>query len=507
LWTSLRTPGLVQSTDRPYRTAAVAVFLLLYSSLLIVAPGLLRDADTISHIYTGQWILDHARFPTVDFYSYTAAGKPWIATEWLSEIVLAVAYKFGDWRAVAILGAASCSAIIGILCFYLVRHLRFSVAIGWTALTTAAISPHFLARPHIFSYVLLIIWMINLVNAYDDDNFNLPPLLTLAPLMILWANIHGSFTFGLVLLYVFTGACLYQHFARNDYKKCRRLLVVAAAVTACAMITPYGISPVFMTTKLLDMKFAHTYIVEWRSPDFQGHRFRLIYMAAIFLTIAGFGIRLLWPRLISFGLIIVMGLSYIRGLLMFFLLAPVILARPVGECAEYLGPQLLDERATESDKALDPVLAVLWRRSKTILAVCAAVAVLITVSMWWRQDIVPPKSLVPKEAIDFVQRNNIAGNVFNSYQFGGYLISLGIPTFIDSRAELFGDTFLKKYVDTVNVVDIGSAFELLDDYKVNWVLLDPTEPLARALARSALWDEVYVDDDAVVFVRHREPQS
>ena len=107
-------------------------FFLLF--ILLAFPRyLLADPDTLWHIRTGQWILDHAQVPTVDFYSYTATGKRWISAEWLSEIFYAIAYKIADWRGVVILSAILCAAIIGILCLHLIRHLRFSVAIGWTA--------------------------------------------------------------------------------------------------------------------------------------------------------------------------------------------------------------------------------------------------------------------------------------------------------------------------------------------------------------------------------------
>src|SRR5205814_10450264 len=200
-------PFLIQSSGRISFNIALTLLLVYYSIIFSFPNYLLADQDTFWHIRFGQWVLAHAQFPTVDFFSYTAAGRPWIATEWLSEVVFAAAFKFGGWHAVVFLAAIACSAVIGILCFYLVRHLRFSVAIGWTALTALAISPHFFARPHVFSYVLLAIWLIHLLDAYDADNFNLSLLPVLAPLMILWANLHGSFTLGLALLYVFAGYC------------------------------------------------------------------------------------------------------------------------------------------------------------------------------------------------------------------------------------------------------------------------------------------------------------
>src|SRR5215472_9474511 len=117
-------PHSVQSTSRIYSNIALTVFLLYYSILFAFPNYLLNDPDTFWHIRVGQWILDHAQFPTVDSFSYTAAGKPWISTAWLSEILLAAAYKTSGWHGVILLPAIACSAIIAMLCFYLLRHLR-----------------------------------------------------------------------------------------------------------------------------------------------------------------------------------------------------------------------------------------------------------------------------------------------------------------------------------------------------------------------------------------------
>ena len=499
---SLPSPGnlLVKSSNKFNAATAFSLSLLAYSVLLVRGPFLLQDPDTMWHIRTGQWILHHARVPTVDIYSYTAAGKHWISTEWLSEIVYAVAFNLAGWRGVAIVGVAACAAIVGILCFYLLQHLRFSIALGWAVAAAAATSPHFIARPHLLSYVILAIWIINLLDAYDKEKPDVPRLVILAPLMILWANIHGSFTFGLALLYIFSAFCLYQYFVQRDYTKCRRLAIVAATVTLCSFLTPYGMLPALMTTKLVSMKFVTSYIIEWQTPNFQESLYRPIYLVGILSAITGFGIRLRGARLVVFALITFTGLRYIRGLLMFFFVVPIVLARPAGASAWCLAPQLPGTKTAEGDEASDPILSFLQKRSTAIFAVCGLLAAAMTISTWWRDDIIPPKTNTPEAALDFVRSRNIIGNVFNDYLFGGYLIWSGVPTFIDGRAELFGDDFVRQYAETVAIADLKKALAVLDDYKVNWVILTPKEPLAKAIATGP-WDEVYSDKYAVVFVR------
>jgi hypothetical protein len=188
---------------------------------------------------------------------------------------------------------------------------------------------------------------------------------------------------------------------------------------------------------------------------------------------------------------------------MFFILAPFILARPAAASTPYLMPQSSDAQSFERATAVDPVLRYLQRLRGGLLAICVAIAVLVTLSTWWRRDFAPPESIAPNAAIAFVNREGITGNVFNDYSFGGYLIFSNIPTFVDGRALPFGDEFLHKYVDTVNLIDSANSFKLLDDYKVNWVILNPIQPLSRALAQNAQWNEVYSDKYSAVFVRRR----
>ena len=81
------------------------------------------------------------------------------------------------------------------------------------------------------------------------------------------------------------------------------------------------------------------------------------------------------------------------------------------------------------------------------------------------------------------------------------MIFAGIPTFVDGRAELYGDEFLKTYFDAINVTDPVASLRLLDDHKINWTILHPTAPLAKALNATTMWRNAYSDQSSVVFVR------
>jgi hypothetical protein len=491
------------SANKFYLSVALTVLLFYFSIILIFSRTLLDDGDTLWHIRTGQWILEQKQVPTVDIYSYTALGRRWISTEWLAEIFFALAFKIGGWRGVVILSVLTCSAIIAIICFYLLQKLRFSVAIGWTALTALAISPHFLARPHLFSYVAASIWVITLVESYDRDDFR-SSMLWLCVVMVVWANLHPSFTFGLALLYVFIGYSCYEKVLRGEYSRCKNELFVMIAASSCALLTPYGVYSGLLTLQTMDMKFALQHVNEWRPPDYQQNKIHLLLIVGLLMAIAGLGVRLHGPRLIAYGMMLILALSYTRGLGIFYLLTPIILARPLSECATWCRAAQVGASSWSAGSSQDPVLLYLHKRPIMVPMIFLMFAVLATAASWRQLNIGPPSSVVPKEALDFVRKAGIMGNVFNSYNFGGALIFSEIPAFIDSRTPPYTDDFLRQSYEIENLLDgEKSAFRLLDDYKVEWVIVRPKVALARALTESNLWDQVYSDKYAVVLVRHR----
>src|SRR5262249_27576147 len=208
------------------------------------------------------------------------------------------------------------------------------------------------------------------------------------------------------------------------------------------------------------------------------------------MAVIGLGVRLRGPRLIAYGMVLILGLSYARGLAIFYLLTPIIFARPVRECAAWLLPAQ-GKGAQSSLNSFDPVLLFLQKRSIMIPVIFLVGTTLVTAVFWRPMGLGPPDSVAPKAAVDFVEKAGITGNVFNSYNFGGYLIFRGIPTFVDGRQPPYTDKFLQEYYDTIKLRDSVRAFQLLDRYEVSWVLLLPQEPLAKALAEKNQWKNVY----------------
>ena len=92
-------------------------------AVFLFAPQVLNDGDTYSHIATGEWILLNSAVPTTDPFSYTFVGAPWVAHEWLSEVIMTLAFRVGGWNAVLILFAGATALAIGLLARHLARWL------------------------------------------------------------------------------------------------------------------------------------------------------------------------------------------------------------------------------------------------------------------------------------------------------------------------------------------------------------------------------------------------
>ena len=481
--------------DRMPMHLALIIFSVTFIFIGLINPAVaLRDADTFWHIRTGQWILDHYQWPYADPFSYTFYGKPWIAKEWLSQVFLAAAFNFGGWHAVVLLTAAVYAAIAAVLTLYVTQFLRLSFAIALVLVTCLLLTPHFLARPHLFAYLIFSLWLFLLLDAYD--NRRTPPLV-LAGLMLLWANIHSSFVLGLAVFYVVSAFISVRAINSRDARTLKRVALILLLVTIAACTTPYGISPLLLTWRIMGMKSMMAHLVEWQPPNFRDYPIYLAYLLALFALFSAFGIKLRTVRLALLMIAVWLGFSSTRGFNILLLIVPFIVARPAAHEVVYFS-----RLNRHGAKRTDPVLRFLETHGGhlSVAGICLVVVSAILLSQL--KTVEPPGTNAPKDAIKFAAQAGISGNVFNSYGFGGYLIFKDIPTFIDGRVDLYGDQFFNDYFAAVNLSDIGASYNLLDRYKIAWVLLEPNARLSHGLRlNSNDWTQVFSDKDAVVFVR------
>jgi hypothetical protein len=238
---------------------ALAVF-----ALASLSPAVLNDGDTWSHLATGDWILAHGAAPRVDPFSFSFAGAPWTAHEWLSETLLALAFRAAGWGGVMLLTGAAAGLATYVMARRAARDLTGVPLLAVAALAASLLAPGLLARPHILALPVLALWAAGLLAARDAGR---APPLGLAALMTLWANLHGGFAFGIALIAPFALEAFLAAPRVGRIAVVRDWGLFALASVGAALLTPFGLEGLLFPLKL--SRVAHLAdIGEWRPEDF-----------------------------------------------------------------------------------------------------------------------------------------------------------------------------------------------------------------------------------------------
>ncbi|MEO8655461.1 MAG: hypothetical protein ABI409_15150, partial [Ramlibacter sp.] len=449
---------------------------LAYLVALRLGKYLLRDGDTYSHVATGRWILENGVVPTQDPFSHTMRGTAWTAFEWLSQVILAVAHQLGGWTGLVALTAFAFAATIALLTRALLRCLEPIYAVMFAGLAIWMTAGHVLARPHMLAMPIMMTWTIELVRARDTDHV---PSLWLAPLMTVWANLHGGFTLGIALAFAFAFEALLDASRQERFGKTARSWGAFLALTvACALLTPHGTRGLWVTWQIMFQdSYALSRIGEWSSPDFHFLQPLELWLLGGMALILHQGLRLPPVRMLLLLALIHLSLKHVRHVELLGLLAPLFLASPLA--AQWRERQQTKPQLESADR---------WFRKLAQPAghggVTATLAVLLALPMWTARahpfDI--PESLAPRTAIKAAQDAGVSkGRVLNAYQWGGYLIYIGIAPFIDGRSEMYRDAFIRDYVHAVELHTPDGLENLLAKHKVTWTLLPPTLPAVALL--------------------------
>jgi hypothetical protein len=477
----------------PSDLVALVYGIALFSlSVFVLNENFLQDPDTYWHIETGRWIWLEYKFPRNDIFSHTIFGQPWTNMEWLSQIILFFSYELMGWHGVIVTTALVLALTFALMYFLLARKLRATVALGATTVSFMFASVHFLARPHLLSYPIIVVWIYSLATACDE---NRRPSLWLLPLMTLWANLHGAFTLGLVFAAGFGFEATVRARAAVRWRVVTEWLVFWLFALAAGCITPYGYQGMLETYNVLNLGPVLQHIGEWRSLDAGNdsvHEAILLMLLALALI---FGVKIRFPRALLVVGILHFGLKHVRGLPMVALSWPFLLAGPLQSQFAFLRPT--------ADPW--PLFGARKRGSlPAIIGVAGAAVIIVALGAAFprlRPVITYSHYVSPKAAVDYVLQQNVSGPVLNDSDFGGYLIFRGIKTFIDGRMLPFGRKFTADYFEAQNIQNLAKLDEMADTYKVSWTLLRLDTTMAYYFDHSPRWRRLYSDDIAVIHVR------
>lgn len=448
----------------------------------------IADPDIWWHLRNAEYLLKTHHFVRADMYSYTVTGTPWINHEWLTEIPYYLVWRLWGFRGIFLLMVALVEIII--LATYYLGSLvsgnsKAAFVASWLALFLMTVS--FGPRTLLFGWIYLIVLLVILwrYKQHGKDFLWFVPLL-----FLLWVNSHGSWLIGMVVLSIFILTGLRDislpglEGTRWKPTQLKRLLIVAALSIVALFINPYGYKLVFYP---FDLAFRQTLnvssIQEWASVDFHTVRGKVLiaatFLVFILILVRKQRWRLEWLVLLLFALY--SSLTYVR----FLFLAGIILTPVLALRLDMLPPY---ERA--KDKPLINALFIL-------LFIVFAVRTFPT-EQSLAADIA---RTYPARAIGYLQPliQQQPGRVFNDNLWGGYLDlnCRDVPVFIDSRVDIFEYRgVLKDYLDFIH---LNNSLEILDKYKIRYVMLATASPQAYFVSHVPEWRSIYHDDVATIF--------
>jgi hypothetical protein len=499
------------------------IALLVSLSYGLLATRLLGDGGTGWHVRNGQEILSTHVLPRTDPFSSTMSGKPWYAWEWMYDAVIG-----GIYNAVGLNGVVFFSAFLIALTFallfrlQLVRGTNLLVAIVFFLLAASASTIHFLARPHIITWLFTLVWLEVLdTNGGEDRRGRERILFWLPCLMLLWANLHGGFLMGFVLLGIYLVAAGIRVVACGDVqmktaarKRVRMLVVITLLSFGASLVNPYGYRLYSHLDDYLRNHFLMNHIQEFQSPDFHSLAPRCFL---VLLLLAFFSLAMSARRLKPSEILLVLFATYsglyasrnipIASMLIVLVIAPIF--------SDWLNETAVRDSASALPRKLASRIAEFGQRMREIEKrqrghLWPIVAVVL--SGWiCLHDGLGSRHLMkaqfdagkfPVQATDVIRAEAISEPIFTLDSWGGYLIYRLYPrtkVVVDDRHDLYGEEFLKKYLKVVHA-EPGWE-EILKQWDANWVLVPADSALSGLLQDAPGWKNVHRDNVAALFHR------
>jgi hypothetical protein len=356
---------------------------------------------------------------------------------------------------------------------------------------------HFHARTQIFGDALMVVWVAEVVRAVDTKS---SPRLMLLPIMTLWANVHGSFVAGLALTVALALEAAFESPGGERLHVVRRWAVFIIAAVSMACLTPYGARAFSIAFQVIGTNEIKPYAAEWQPVSFQTAPIPFFaVLGCMFLALLN-GAKIRFCRLAILLLIAAYMLTAVRFIFLFNTIAPLLLATPLASQFRYLR---ISEHVASQPQLFMRLSQV---SSGARYGICGIVAIAVLTKGIFGNPVEPPRSrqISAEGSVDYIFDHNLHGKIYNGFNFGGYLILRGIPTFIDGRTDqLFGDGFTTEN-RTIVTERPREFIGYLDKYHISVGLVAPNSMEAQEFRASSDWIGVYADDVSELFVKRTD---
>jgi hypothetical protein len=456
------------------------------------------DGDTARHLRLGEMILQQRHLPHTDTFSFTMAGKPFIAFEWGSEAVFALAYRLAGLPGVVVLAGLVLALTYALVARFLIRRGGDPLLAYFVSMASAVLSAaHWLARPHLFT-MLAVVLLLGLLERPGRQK-----LWPYFALFVVWANLHGGFFFGCVTIGIYLAGELVEAWladgeARTTWlARARHHASALGLALLASLVNPNGWRNLAHVAGFFGNSAILRQTQEFMSPDFHTINGKL-FLLMLLVLVATFALtrrRPSMPVLLIVLANIAFSLISQRNIELFALVAMPLLA--LAYDAEWRALPVLrrpkEVFQREHEGSYGGVAA----------AICALVlaGVALVGGKVAGVDVVPdhydPKTF-PVEAVAKGREARLQGRMFNNFIWGGYLLQAWPEqrVFIDGGTDHYGEALFNQYIQVWNL-EPGWR-DVLARWNITLALVQPTSRLADELVRDQQWQVWYCDSTAVV---------
>jgi len=476
------------------RSFAFTALMATVGALCFITKYGVSDLDIWWHLKVGDWIVERRAVPHTGIFSQTAGNHPWTAYSWGYEVLLSRAYAWFGLLGVELFGVALTLAVAGVL-FWMLHRLSHRFWVAWTVCTVAcsAFLFNLMPRPVFFSMVLFAITLTLILEAQRSGRLHL--LYWLPPIFFLWANLHIQFIYGLFLAGLLLGVNLLLKLGgflgvdSSFFVEAKLpILGLAGIFIVCLLATglgPYGFHLYQVVFEYSRARVPYTMIIELQALAFNSftHYVELLLAAAAFFAV-GWQKKLDLFKLLLLMVAAIVAFRTIRDGWFICISAAVCIA----DCPAEEAKSPTSRRAVEF-------------AGVTILLALVLVLVARNADFSSRGLNRAISSQFPVDAANFLRRQPMPGPLYNSFDWGGFLIWYmpQYPVAIDGRNDLYGDELDARFYKTESADASYKEDPFLNQAGV--VLLKQNVPLAGMLALDSRFRLIYRDKIAVIFVR------
>ncbi len=453
------------------------------------------DGDLPRHLLMGKYVLETGAPPTQEVFAYPYEGRVYIPHEWLAGVIFYLLYILLGLNADVILAGVLLASTFTLIYAQASKQNTQPLFTFLLVLLGAVVtSIHWVVRPHLFSMIFLVIWVIwmeRLVGAEPLKFWWFPAL------MLIWANTHAESIAGFLVLFAYIGGWFWQFFfgaSKPSSATGKSLAIVTGLSFGASLINPTGIQAWASVTSYINNSYLMSRIVETRPPDFtQTNSLPLLLLLLLSAFLIVKQRKNFTPAHIflmgGFGL---MSLTSSRNAHLFGVVAPLILSVGLKE----IGPI----------RPINNIETMVSRFSTLIgLKIVPTASVLIFSIILLNSPLKNSNrfdpSIFPVDAVEWLKSNPPSGRMFNEFDWGGYILLHLWPqhqVFIESQADTKGE-LTKKYEQVVTLQE--NWREVFNEYEIDWVIVSVKSPLAVELKSDSGWATVYQDTVAGIYIR------